>query len=392
MSALLLLLVGCGVPRDALCVPWKDSTHSMKLSRFGVLMTLVILSACSPESVVPEADTPSQVATGSEIPAVDHKASSLAWLASRQHANGLVESAEGTGFVSLYDNALAAMVYLQSGETARARQILEYFKGRQAAEFNQSGGGFYQFRDAGGNNRSRIWLGDNAWLLIALRHYRAATDDLRYRGLEASLESWIRSLQQEDGSLKSGTNEDGTEIPLVTEGMITAYAAVSGQDAFHEGILEFLTAERWSEGESLLLAQETGGTYAYSLDLHSLPALIWEDAPHAYLEHAQRFYTVQHHELNGKTVGGYCFDEDRDVVWLEGSAQMALAYRRSGDLQAYQQTLEALEQSFIAAGNPNSPGALPYTTNPGSSFGAAPLWPEAHRQAAVSATAKKRVF
>ncbi len=359
----------------------------MKISRFGALIALAILSACTPETLVPEATAPAEDAGGPEAVALDHKASSLLWLAGRQYPSGLVESAEGSDFVSLYDNALSALVYLRNGQTGQAQKIFDYFQGRQTAEFDESGGGFYQFRDTEGNNRSRIWLGDNAWLLIALRHYRAATADLRYRDLEASLEAWIRSLQQEDGSLKSGWNEDGSQIPVVTEGMITAYVAVSGYDAFHEGILNYLTAQRWSEEESLLLAEQSGGTYAYAMDLHSLPALIWEGASHGFLEHAQRYYTVQYHELNGKSIGGYCFDEDLDVVWLEGSAQMALAYRRSGDLQAYQQTMEALEQAFIKVGDTHNPGALPYAANPGSSFGAAPLWPEAHRRAAVSASA-----
>lgn len=359
----------------------------MKNCRFWLLAALVLASSCAPETLLPEAVPRPKDAGSTATVALDHKASSLLWLAERQFPNGLVESAEASDFVSLYDNALAALVFLRSGEAEKAREIFEYFKGRQQAEFNESGGGFYQFRNTAGNNRSRIWLGDNAWLLIALRHYRHATADPRYEGLETSLETWIRSLQQENGSLKSGWNEDGTQIPLVTEGMITAFAAISGFDDFHQGILDYLTAERWSDNESLLLAQQTGGAYAYALDLHSLPALIWEGASHGFLQQANRYYTVQHHQLNAKQVGGYCFDEDRDVVWLEGSAQMALAYRRSGDPEAYRQTLEALEQSFIESGIPEGPGALPYAANPGSSFGAAPLWPEAHRRAAVSATA-----
>jgi len=37
-----------------------------------------------------------------------------------QHTSGLMESAENTNFVSLYDNALAAIFFIQEDEKAKA--------------------------------------------------------------------------------------------------------------------------------------------------------------------------------------------------------------------------------------------------------------------------------
>lgn len=49
------------------------------------------------------------------------------WILKMQHSNGLLESSENTDFVSLYDNALAALFFISQGELGRAEKIFDFF-------------------------------------------------------------------------------------------------------------------------------------------------------------------------------------------------------------------------------------------------------------------------
>ena len=312
--------------------------------------------------------------------------SGVEWVIRMQHPNGLVESASQTNFVSLYDNALAALLFLQTGQPDNARRIFDFFQERLETEFEQTGGGFYQFRDTLGTNGSRVWIGDNAWLLLALRHHRLTYGSEQYDAMIGQLDTWLRSLQDPDGGLRGGRNEDGSPIARVTEGMITAYAAVSGFDDFHRRLLDFLQRERWDATESLLLTERSGGRYDYALDLHTLSVLIWGETAAPMLETANRYYNVQLHSLTQQEVGGYCFDTDRDVIWLEGSAQMALALQVAGQEGPYRRLLKSLELSAIPSLLHPGLNALPYAANPGSNFGRELLWQHADQKPAMSAT------
>ena len=81
------------------------------------------------------------------------------WIVKMQSANGLLESSENTDFVSLYDNALAALVFMQLNEMDGAEKIFDYFNGQVNNELLSADGGFYQFRDSNGENGNRTWMG-----------------------------------------------------------------------------------------------------------------------------------------------------------------------------------------------------------------------------------------
>ncbi len=309
------------------------------------------------------------------------------WIAHMQLSNGLVESAEFTDFVSLYDNALAAMVFLTEGDIERAEKIFDYFENNLESEFLQNDGGFFQYRDTSGFNGSRIWMGDNAWLLIALNHYHEITNSQKYQGMATELELWLRSLQDEDGGLRGGINEDGTAIPIVTEGIITAFNAVKGFDDFHENILRFLHEQRWDWNEEILITDTNNPAYNYALDLYSLGYMIFENFPTEVLSKANRFKNSQTSTTNGKTINGYCFDDDKDVVWLEGTAQMALAFEVAGLTQDSENILLNMQETFIKSAMTENASGLPYTTNFGTDFGATYLWDHSDIAPAISSSA-----
>ena len=308
------------------------------------------------------------------------------WIEQMQLQNGLMESAEDTDFVSLYDNALAALNFMSSGDVEKAEKIFDYFNARIEIELEYGTGGFYQFRDTYGDNRRTRWLGDNAWLLIALNNYKAITGLDKYDYLRLKLESWIRSLQDTDGGLWGGYRENGTQFHKITEGILVAFEAVEGYDDFHRGILQFLKEQRWNSTDNLLVAWPENQQYYYSLDLLPLSYLVFDDFPSTTLDEANRFLTEQVSTITAAQVVGYSFDEDRDVIWLEGTAQMGLAFHKAGQLDQQQRLMQNLDK--MAIGNENNPGllGLPYASNAGSCYGAVQLWDHADKKAALSSS------
>jgi len=309
------------------------------------------------------------------------------WVVKIQSANGLLESSENTDFVSLYDNALAALVFMELNEMDSAEKIFDYFNEQVNNELLSTDGGFYQFRDGNGENGNRTWMGDNAWLLIALNKYHAVAGNEKYKTMAQGIEQWLRGLQDTDGGLWGGKNEDGTVIPKVTEGMITAFKAVQGYDDFHKNILIFLKENRWDSTNEILWAWPENPAYNHALDLHSLGSLIFEDYAPQNLFQADRYYTTQISTVNGSEISGYCFDEDKDVVWLEGTAQMAVAHKISGNDFFANELIFELEKSFINSPSISDSKGIPYTCNHGTSYGTNLLWNHAYLTPALSATA-----
>lgn len=308
------------------------------------------------------------------------------WVTQMQGSNGLLKSSEVVDFVSLYDNALAAIWFTSQGKIENTERILDYFESKIELELLNGHGGFYQFRDSSGNNGRRTWIGDNAWLLIAINHYHEVSGNRKYERMASGLENWLRSLQDEDGGLQGGINEDGSQIPKVTEGIITAFNAVKGYDDFHKNILAYIRSERWQPDGQILLAWPENPKYLNALDLHSLGVMIFKDFPETTLEKADMYLNTQTMTANDKQITGYCFDQDKDVIWLEGTAQMAVAFKIVGYESDADKFLTELEKTFIDSKTLSESKGIPYTTNLGTNFGNSPLWEHADSTPALSST------
>lgn len=307
------------------------------------------------------------------------------WVMGMQHASGLLESAVHTNFVSLYDNALAVILFVNENKQGKAEKVLDFYQAKMQEELILNGG-FYQFRNTNGNEGERVWMGDNAWLLIAINHYKKTYDSTKYDDMANELNVWLRSLQLENGALQGGINQDGSEIPLVTEGIITAFNAVPGFDDFHVKILDYLKNERWDAENGLFLAWPENPAYAYAMDLHSLSSAILDGNSTNVLIHADRYFTQQELTVNGELITGYCFDQDKDVVWLEGTAQMAVAFAAIGNSGKSEMLIKELEKSFIASTIIENAKGIPYASNHGTSYGNSVLWDHADTTPALSST------
>ncbi|WP_405267791.1 hypothetical protein [Cellulophaga sp. Ld12] len=310
----------------------------------------------------------------------------ILWVSTMQEDNGLFQSSEYSNSVSLYDNALAILLFTAQNDFEKAERTLDYFDARVTTELEHEKGGFYQFRNKQGENARRTWLGDNAWLLIAINNYHHYAKNQKYEVMAAALTKWIISLQDSDGGLWGGYDTDGSRIHKITGGIITAFNAVKGYNTFHKNILEYLNINRWDVSDNVLTAWPENPTYNYALDLHTLGYGILEDYNTNVLENAARYTTTQMATISLNTITGYCFDEDKDVIWLEGTAQMAVAFSTAKKTTESQMLLAEIEKSFISSNLNGNAKGIPYTTNHGTSYGAGILWDNADLTPALSAT------
>ena len=309
------------------------------------------------------------------------------WFNNLQLANGLLESSENSNFVSLYDQALSALVFLSRGNIENAEMLFDFFNDRIDTELLVGNGGFSQFRNRVGTPNNHRWMGDNAWLLIALNTYKSLTGENTYDRLAAELENWLRSLQDSDGGLWGGYDASGGRIPKITEGNIDTYNAVPGYDEFHSNLLQYFENELWDSTDKNLVAWPGNSQYLYALDLHSWSYLIFEDYPISSLTSADRFLTTQRASAINQDIIGYCFDIDRDVVWLEGTGEMIVAFNLAGMEDEASFYLGEMEKMILDSELFGGSAGIPYATNPGTGYGAGALWEGVDLNPAISSSA-----
>ncbi len=171
--------------------------------------------------------------------------------------SGLVPLYEGAQDTTTYSNAMAAIAFVAGGETGRARRVFDVFAGRtDACPACACQGAFQQFRlastglpnpDADPND---FWIGDNAWLLAALKYHRQATGDSRYDALIGRLTAWFVCLEAltPDPGIYSGFRKNGDLMDFRhPEGSIDVYGALrgSGVEAVRASVKQWLDAAVW---------------------------------------------------------------------------------------------------------------------------------------------------
>ncbi|HET6557328.1 MAG TPA: hypothetical protein VFG54_08435 [Prolixibacteraceae bacterium] len=312
------------------------------------------------------------------------------WLTQMQQPNGLLLTCEEGKNVSLYDNALAALVFTHYGDFKRAEKIFGFFNSRLHSEMMVNPGGFAQMRTIDGvpvDNMPRRWMGDNAWLLIAINNYHHLAKNTKYHELASALSSWIISLQDTDGGLWGGYDATGNRISKIAEGNLDAFNAIEGYTRFHKKLLAYFKNKRWDATDQLLVAWAEYPAYKYALDLHSWGYCIFEDFPETVLTKAERYLTTQTSTATKEKITGYCFDEDKDVVWLEGTGQMAVAFIKAGKQTEAEKYLSEMKKNLVKSQLYPGTCALPYTVNYGSSYADDVLWNGVDSTPAVASTA-----
>jgi hypothetical protein len=359
----------------------KDCQKATRKFKFIFVAIMTIGTISCHKNVEP----PTTVTPGNTV---EYEKLVYQWLVNEQLSNGLLESITGNNFVSLYDNSLAALAFIAKGDYVKAEAIFDFFNNHVNSELLNGTGGFAQFRVSDGYplSGSGRWLGDNAWLLIALNNYEAKTKSDRYINMTQSLNNWIRKLQDVDGSLWGGYDPaSGVKTNKVTENMLDAFNALPGYDSLHKNLLKYFNIVRWDTYNKVLVSSP-GDYYMYELDNFSWGYCALENFPVSSLTFADQIFLTEHFAVStGFLVSGYCIDIDRDDVFLEGTGQMVVAFQKAGLMDQANFYLKEIEKSITSG--PSATMGIPYATNRGSGYGPDLLWQGADSLPCVSSAA-----
>ena len=301
-----------------------------------------------------------------------------------------------TAFV--YDNAVALIAMVSAGDLSRARSIADalvyavdhdryYTDGRlrnayQAGDLKLPPGwvpngraatvrmpGWY---DAAGSHwyedkyNVSTTTGNVAWAMLALLRYYDRAGGAAYLTAAKRLGNWVEANTRDErgpggytGGYEGWEPSPDKVYWKSTEHALDLMAAFT---RLHEITANPVWAERSGHARDFVLAMwdAPGGKFLTGttddgvtrvqtpipLDAQAWTVLALADAPPYYggLDFAET-----HHRVGN----GYDFNEDRDGIWWEGTAQMATAYRKSGNQVRRDGALAALE----AAQQPS--GAMP---------------------------------
>ena len=166
--------------------------------------------------------------------------------------------------------------------------------------------------------------------------------------------------------------------------MIDAFNAIEGYTIFHSNLLNYLEINRWDDIDKNLVAWPGNPDYLYALDLHPWSYLIFNDYPVSSLTTAERYITTQISTVTGLEITGYCFDEDQDAIWFEGTGQMTLAFDLANMTNERDYYLTEMKKNLIESVNYTNATGFPYSSNIGTHYGEDLLWNAADDEIAIS--------
>lgn len=290
-----------------------------------------------------------------------------AWLCRQQQASGLLGNQEADDFAGLYPNALAAICFVHEGDTDRARRVLSFYNDRFAAEFaHGTPGGFHQFANA---RTGRIdadsdrWVGDNAWLLIALNYYRAQSGRDDFDAMQEGIARWIISLQEpQSGGVRAGYNRQGAMAVLSTEANLDCYAALADYPQQQQRVREWLETRMWVGPEKRFRMGSTVDETAMDCVAWAVCSLGPEYA-RALPYGQQHFARTDKSVANGASVAGFADLLKKSRIWLEGTGQMVVAFEVAGQKDQAQRYLAELQRAMIPSSAFPGLSGLPCSTS-----------------------------
>jgi hypothetical protein len=210
-------------------------------------------------------------------------------------------------------------------------------------------------------------VGNNAWAMVALEALYQKTGDATYRDGACKLGNFIHSFRNDSGAYQGFTGgvDQPEDVPtrrqwLSTEHNLDIYAAfnnffrISGEPRWQSDFIHaraFVDA-MWDSKRNCYLTgaqdpatrNETPGQLPLDVQAWSILAI-----PDAATTTPAIICAETNHLNTHDGITGFDFNEDRDGVWLEGTAQMTTAYAFAGraasadfyraELQHAQQTL-----------------------------------------------------
>lgn len=284
------------------------------------------------------------------------------WLKSQMATTGLVDSyKDKSDTCYTYDQAVAAVAFLARNDFINARRVLDALATLQNSDGSWNSA--YNCKTRASLTSTR-YVGANAWVVVAIAHYEKRTaDSVTYHVMGERAVNWIRLFQQADGGINGGLDASGVVIAWAsTEHNQDAYPGLThfsyASDAgevksFLDNVVWEPSAPRWWQGRNDpadpldvnplgVSALGASGTRNYQLSLNY---------PMTHHRSTQTWGTGR----NRVSVNGFDFNSDHNDIWLEGTAQMAKAFRiagRTADADFFIQEMIKVQQSS---------GGVPYS-------------------------------
>ncbi|MGA9770633.1 MAG: hypothetical protein WBV94_16455 [Blastocatellia bacterium] len=314
-----------------------------------------------------------------------------------------------TNVALTYDNALAILAFLARGtadDLRRARLIgdaLVYAGGHDP--FYQDGRlrNGYQAGDltnppgwsrngeaghvrlpviincgAGPSTQDKIQISSStevlAWAVIALLALHRQFGDLHYKSTALNVAGWIKGRRQDTGSggYKSGfLGGDGSSIEqsdVNTSDNITVFRAflslanITGDSSWQAAAAHASQFVRnvYDSSFGCLLAGTLGSqrlnrNYLLLKD-QALALLAFPDALSVFPDTVG--CAKSHFQTNRDSFIGFDFNDDRDAIWFQGTAMMALAYKKLGQPAKAEIYLEQLRTAQASTPNSNGKGIV----------------------------------
>lgn len=285
-----------------------------------------------------------------------------------------------------YDNALAAIALVACGDLASARRVADAFLHALGNDRTFGDGRIRNAYRAGGvapvvllpgwwEPSTKSWAedpyqngtatGNVAWVALSLLTLAQATDDARYVAGTRTLLDWIaRNAQDPDGAkpgvLGGFDGFDPSQTRLAWKSSehnvdVLAVALWYGRATRDGAFSALASSSRRFVDDAFLpgpgcFAMGTGPDGRMNGDGHlALDAQLWPlfavaDAPTEW----QRALGCA--EARMGVPGGFDFDDDRDGLWVEGTAQAAFTYRALGRGERANELLDGLAREVSGSG------------------------------------------
>jgi len=234
---------------------------------------------------------------------IDGATGAYNYIESLIHNNtGMVKSADyDKNFTTVYKNSLAAMVFIHENDLSLAKGIFDFFKSEYNVPFN----GFPQSwnPETGNATDENYWVGDNAFLLLALNYYKKTTGSFGdYEDMVEGLVNWLCESASET---------------IIAEGLANMYAALKPFEDSVDCVDTILPKiKEWFN---------LNKDYQNVLDHIERGALVFSDI--SGFDYVNGFKRTEIWEYNGMDVDLLAAFSHENFINLEISAQILLAWK-----------------------------------------------------------------
>ena len=293
------------------------------------------------------------------------------WIKNRQDLRrGLVLSFEGDDSLErvcfTYDQALAAFVFLISGDKARAEKVLDFYLGK----VNKGQDIYNAYFTQGDVFEYVLHSGPNAWIGLAALCYTKETGEKKYLPIAKKVANFLLAMTDGEGGVKGGPDASwySTEHNLDVFAFFKLFYEITGEKKYSnaaDGVKKWISLYSYTDYGSPPIKRGKGDstiatdTYAWSVTAFGPGELLsLKMNPESILE-----FAVKHCEIGVKlkrkegevNLRGFDFSKAANasrggVVSGEWTSQMILAFEVMADYfkdKDYKKSKEYLEKAFF---------------------------------------------